>query len=264
MADLSGTLFDLSGRTAVVTGASRGIGEAIARRLAQHGARVVVSSRNLEPCEAVAASINEDEGWKAASAFACNISHRDQLEALIAHANEVFGPVDVLVPNAAVNVHYGPSAEIDEGQIDKILTCNFKSTHFLAHMVAPQMTARGGGAIVIVSSISAFVGNAGIGTYGVSKAADLQLARNLAVEYGPHGVRTNAVAPGVVKTQFAEALWKDPKMEAKVTSEIPARRFGEPDDVAGVVVMLASQAGAWMNGTCVTVDGGTLIGFGGM
>ena len=264
MPDLAGTLFDLSGRVAVVTGASRGIGEAIARRLAQHGARVVVSSRNLEPCEAVAASINEAEGREAASAFACNISHRDQLQALVDHANGVFGPIDILVPNAAVNVHYGPSAEIDEGQIDKILGANFKSTHFLSHMVAPQMAERGGGAIVIVSSISAFVGNGAIGTYGVSKAADLQLARNLAVEYGPRGIRTNAIAPGVVKTQFAEALWTDPKMEAKVTSGIPARRFGEPDDVAGVAVMLASDAGAWMNGSCVTVDGGTLIGSGGM
>ena len=264
MPDLTGTLFDLTDRVAVVTGASRGIGEAIARRLAQHGARVVVSSRNLEPCEAVAASINEAEGREAASAFACNISHRDQLRALVDHANGAFGPIDILVPNAAVNVHYGPSAEIDEGQIDKILGANFKSTHFLSHMVAPQMAERGGGAIVIVSSISAFVGNGGIGTYGVSKAADLQLARNLAVEYGPRGIRTNAIAPGVVKTQFAEALWSDPKMEAKVTSEIPARRFGEPDDIAGIAVMLASDASAWMNGSCVTVDGGTLIGFGGM
>ena len=264
MPDLTGTLFDLTGRTAIVTGASRGIGEAIARRLAQHGARVVVSSRNLEPCEAVAASINEAEGREAASAFACNISYRDQLQALVDHANDAFGPIDILVPNAAVNVHYGPSAEIDEGQIDKILGANFKSTHFLAHMVAPQMAERGGGAIVVVSSISAFVGNGGIGTYGVSKAADLQLVRNLAVEYGPRGIRTNAIAPGVVKTQFAEALWSDPKMEAKVTNEIPSRRFGEPDDVAGIAVMLASDAGAWMNGSCVTVDGGTLIGFGGM
>ena len=265
MPDLSGTLFDLSGRTAVVTGASRGIGEAIARRLAQHGANVVVSSRKLEPCEAVAASINEAEGREAASAFACNISHREQLRALVDHANDRFGPIDILVPNAAVNVHYGPSAEIDEGAIDKILGANFKSTHFLSHMVAPQMKrGGGGGAIVIISSISAFVGNGGIGTYGVSKAADLQLARNLAVEYGPDGIRTNCIAPGVVKTQFAEALWKDPKMEAKVTNEIPSRRFGEPDDVAGVAVMLASPAGAWMNGACVTVDGGTLIGSGGM
>lgn len=264
MPNFTGTLFDLSGKTAIVTGASRGIGEAIARRLAQHGANVVVSSRNLEPCEEVARSIDEAEGRRAASAFACNISHRDQLQALVDHANDVFGPVDILVPNAAVNVHYGPSAEIDEGQIDKIMGCNLKSTHFLSHMVAPQMKAQGGGAIVIVSSISAFVGNAGIGTYGISKAADLQLARNLAVEYGPDGIRTNCIAPGVVKTQFAEALWSDPKMEAKVTSEIPARRFGEPDDVAGIAVMLASRAGGWMNGACVTVDGGTLIGFGGM
>ena len=264
MADLTGTLFDLSGRTAIVTGASRGIGEAIARRLAQHGARVVVSSRNLEPCQAVADGIDADEGRAAASAFACNVSHHDQLEALVAHANEVFGPVDILVPNAAVNVHFGPSAGIEDAQIDKIMGANFKSTHALSHLVAPQMKAAGGGAIVVISSISAFVGNANIGTYGVSKAADLQLTRNLAVEYGPHGIRANAIAPGVVKTQFAERLWTDPGMEEKITNDIPARRFGEPDDIAGVAVMLASRAGAWMNGSCVTVDGGTLIGLGGM
>ena len=264
MTDLTGTLFDLSGKTAIVTGASRGIGEAIARRLAQHGARIVVSSRKLEACEEVAASINEAEGREAASAFACNISHREQLDALVQHTEEALGGIDILIANAAVNVHYGPSAEITEEQIDKIMGCNFKSSHFLSHMVAPGMAARGGGAIVLISSISAFVGNSGIGTYGVSKAADMQLARNLAVEYGPKGIRTNCIAPGIVKTYFAEALWKDPKMEAAVAGQIPARRFGEPDDVAGVAVMLASEAGAWMNGTTVTVDGGTMVGFGGM
>ena len=264
MADLTGTLFDLSGQNAVVTGASRGIGEAIARRLAQHGARVVVSSRKLDACEAVAASINEAEGRDAAVPLACNISHREQLQALVDQATGALGPVTIGVANAAVNVHYGPSAEIDEGQFDKILGANVKSTHLLSHMLAPGMIAAGGGALVIISSISAFVGNAGIGTYGVSKAADMQLARNLAVEYGPKGIRANCIAPGIVRTHFAEALWKDPEVEAHVTSQIPARRFGEPDDVAGVAVMLASEAGAWMNGTTVTVDGGTMVGFGGM
>jgi NAD(P)-dependent dehydrogenase (short-subunit alcohol dehydrogenase family) len=264
MPDLSGTLFDLTGKNAVVTGASRGIGEAIARRLAQHGARVVVSSRKLDACEEVAKSINDAEARDAAVAIPCNISHTEQLQSLIDGANAALGPVDILVANAAVNVHYGPSAEISEEQIDKIMGCNFKSNHFLSHMVAPQMIERGGGAIVIISSISAFVGNSGIGTYGVSKAADLQLARNLAVEYGPKNIRTNCIAPGIVKTYFAEALWKDPKVEAHVSGQIPARRFGEPDDVAGAAVFLASDAGRWMNGTTVTVDGGTMVGFGGM
>lgn len=264
MPDFSGTLFDLSGKNAVVTGASRGIGEAIARRLAQHGARVVVSSRKLDACEEVAKSINDAEERDAAVAIPCNISHKEQLQSLIDSANAALGPVDILVANAAVNVHYGPSAEISEEQIDKIMGCNFKSNHFLSHMVAPQMMERGGGAIVIISSISAFVGNSGIGTYGVSKAADMQLARNLAVEYGPKNIRTNCIAPGIVKTYFAEALWKDPKVEAHVAGQIPARRFGEPDDVAGAAVFLASDAGSWMNGTTVTVDGGTMVGFGGM
>ncbi len=264
MPDLSGTLFDLSGKNAIVTGASRGIGEAIARRLAQHGANVVISSRKLEACQAVAGAINEAEGRDAAVAKACNISHREDLSALVDFAKEAHGPTDILIANAAVNVHYGPSSDITEEQIDKIMGCNFKSNHFLSHMVAPGMKARGGGAIVIISSISAFVGNSGIGTYGVSKAADLQLARNLAVEYGPENIRTNCIAPGIVKTYFAEALWKDPKVEQHVTAQIPARRFGEPDDVAGAAVFLASDAALWMNGQTVTVDGGTMVGFGGM
>lgn len=264
MADLTGTLFDLTGQNAIVTGASRGIGEAIARRLAQHGARVAVSSRKLDACREVADSINEAEGREAAVPIACNISHREQLQALTDEATDTLGPITIGVANAAVNVHYGPSAGIDEGQFDKIIGANVKSTHFLSHMLAPGMAEAGGGALIIISSISAFVGNSGIGTYGVSKAADMQLARNLAVEYGPRNIRTNCIAPGIVRTYFAEALWKDPKVEQQVASQIPARRFGEPDDVAGVAIMLASRAGAWMNGTTVTVDGGTMVGFGGM
>ena len=264
MPDLSGTLFDLSGERAVVTGASRGIGEATARRLAQHGARVVVSSRKLDACRAVADSINETEGREAATPLACNVTRKEELADLLSAAEAAQGTTSVLVANAAVNPHYGPSAEISDEQLDKILTGNLKSAHWLGQMALPRMAERGGGAMILVSSISAFVGNAGIGTYGVTKAADMQLARNLAVEFGPKGCRVTCVAPGIVKTHFAEALWKDPQVEAHVTRQIPSRRFGEPDDIAGVIVMLASRAGAWVNGTTVTVDGGTLVGFGGM
>jgi NAD(P)-dependent dehydrogenase (short-subunit alcohol dehydrogenase family) len=262
MADFNGTLFDLKDKTVVVTGASRGIGEAIARRMAQHGANVVVSSRKIEACEEVANSINEAEGRKAAVPIACNISHRPQLNELIEQTNAALGPVDVLVCNAAVNPAYGPSKDLTEDQIDKIFDCNIKSTHFLSHLVLPQMVERGGGSIVIVSSISAFLGSAGIGMYGVSKAADLAIARNLAVEYGPKNVRINCIAPGIVKTYFAEALWKDPKIEKMVSSMIPMRRFGEPDEIAGAAVFLASDAARWMNGQSITIDGGTIIGTG--
>lgn len=263
-ASAAGTLFDLSGKTAVVTGASRGIGEAIARRLAQHGANVVVSSRKLDACAKVADAINAETGREAAFAVACNISHREHLQALVDAANAKFGRIDTLVCNAAVNPYYGPSAGITEEQFDKIIDCNLKANHFLAHMVLPQMAERKDGAIIIISSISGFVGNAGLGAYGISKAADMQLARNLAVEFGPDNIRVNCIAPGIVKTYFAEALWKDPKVEAQVTRQVPLRRFGEPDDIAGAAVYLAAPAGRWITGQTITVDGGTVIGGGGM
>ncbi len=259
MTDFGGTLFDLAGKTAIVTGASRGIGEAIARRMAQHGANVMVASRNLETCQEVADSINQAEGREAAAAASCNISHREHLEALVEATNKAFGPVDILVNNAAVNPAYGPSKDATEDQIDKIFNCNIKATHFLSHLCLPQMVEQGGGAIVIISSISAFLGSTGIGMYGVSKAADLAIARNLAVEYGPKNVRINCIAPGIVKTYFAEALWKDPKIEKAVTESIPMRRFGVPDEIAGAAVFLASDAAQWMNGQHITIDGGTVI-----
>jgi NAD(P)-dependent dehydrogenase (short-subunit alcohol dehydrogenase family) len=264
MANFEGTLFDLSGKSAIVTGGSRGIGEAIARRLAEHGANVTVSSRKLDACQKVADAINESEGRDAALAVACNISHKEALADLVDQHRDRFGPADILVCNAAVNPAFGPSKDLTDEQIDKIFDCNIKANLRLSHHVLPEMVERGGGAIIIISSISAFVGNKGIGMYGVSKAADLQLARNLAVEYGSSNVRVNCIAPGIVKTYFAEALWKDPEVEKMVTNQIPMRRFGEPDDIAGAAVFLASPAGQWMNGQNITIDGGTLIGFGGM
>lgn len=262
--NFTGTLFDLSGKTAVVTGASRGIGEAIARRLAEHGANVVVSSRNLEPCEAVAASINAATGRSAAVAAACNISRKHELEALVDKANTAFGVVDILVSNAAINPYYGPSAGIADEQFDKIMACNVRSSHWLAHMVLPGMVKKKDGAIVIISSIAGLAGSETIGAYGISKAADLALARNLAVEFGRHNIRVNCICPGVVKTAFAEALWTDPEIEKTVTGKTPMRRFGEPDDIAGAAVFLASPAGRWMTGQGLVIDGGTMIIAGGI
>lgn len=256
------TLFDLSGKTAVITGASRGIGEAIARRLAQHGANVVVSSRRIGVCEEVAASINAELGRLAAKATTCNISHKDDLQKLVDFATKEFGQIDILVSNAAVNPFYGSSADISDEQFEKIMRCNVMSSHWLSQMVVPQMAERNDGAIIIVSSIGAMLGSATIGAYGISKAADLQLARNLAVEYGPNNIRVNCICPGVVKTYFAEALWKDPKVEAMVTKQLPLRRFGCPDDIAGAAVFLASPAGAWMTGQEMVIDGGTVISSG--
>ena len=254
------TLFDLSGKSAIVTGASRGIGEAIAHRLAEHGADVIVSSRKIEACEEVAKSINEKTGRKAAIAAACNIARKEDLEALVAKAMGAFGKIDILVSNAAINPYYGPSSGITDEQFDKIMSANVKSSHWLSQLVLPQMAERKDGAYIIISSIGAFIGSASIGAYGISKAADLQLARNLAVEYGPHNVRINCICPGIVKTYFAEALWKDPQVEKMVSGKLPMRRFGEPDDIAGAAVFLASKAGGWMTGQQIVIDGGALIG----
>ena len=259
-----GTIFDLSGKTAVITGASRGIGEAIARRFAEHGADVVVSSRKIDACEKVAASINEKVGRKAAVAAACNISRKDDLKSLIDFANARLGRVDVLVSNAAVNPYFGSAEGISDEQFDKIMTANVKATHWLSQLVLPQMKERRDGAIIIVSSIGGFIGSDVIGAYNISKAADLALARNLAVEYGRFNIRANCICPGIVKTFFAEALWKDPKIEAHVSGQLPMRRFGEPDDIAGAAVFLASKAGAWMTGQPIIIDGGALVGLGGV
>lgn len=259
---LQNTLFSLEGKTAIVTGASRGIGEAIARQIALHGANVVVSSRKIDACEEVVASIEATVGRKCAKATACNIANKDDLRALVDFTNREFGQIDVLISNAAVNPFYGPSSEITDEQFEKIMRCNVMASHWLSQMVLPQMVDRGDGSIIIISSIGAMVGSATIGAYGISKAADLQLARNLAVEYGPNNVRINCICPGIVKTHFAEALWKDPKVEAMIAKQLPLRRFGEPDDIAGAAVFLASPAGAWMSGQQIVIDGGALISAG--
>lgn len=261
---LENTLFDLGGKTAIVTGASRGIGEAAARHLARHGANVIVSSRKLEACAEVANSINEETAREAAHPVACNISHREQLAELVAATDKKFGPADILVCNAAVNPYFGPSKDISEDQIDKILNCNIKANHFLSHLVLPGMKEKKDGSIIIISSIAGFAGNSNLGMYGISKAADLQLARNLAAEYGPSNIRVNCIAPGIIKTYFAEALWKDPAIEKHVSSQLPMRRFGEPDEIAGAIVFLASPAARYMTGQYMVIDGGTLITAGGM
>ncbi|MEO1014206.1 MAG: SDR family oxidoreductase [Pseudomonadota bacterium] len=252
-------LFDLSGKTAIVTGGSRGIGEAAARRLAEAGARVVVASRDKDACAEVARSINSDLGREAAAATGCNVSRKEDLAALVAFAEDAFGAVDIVVSNAAANVHYGPSQEIDDAAFAKIMTANVNASHWLSQMTMPKMADRKDGVFIIVSSIAAFIGSSTLGAYGVSKAADLQIARNLAVEYGPSNVRANCICPGIVKTKFAEALWKDPKIEAHTSAQLPLRRFGEPDDIAGAVVFLASRAGAWMTGQQIVIDGGALV-----
>ena len=253
------SLFDLTGKVAVITGSSRGIGRAIAERMAEHGAKVVVSSRKAATCEEVAQSINERHGAGAATVIPANISSKDDLQNLVNVTNEKLGRIDVLVCNAASNPYYGPMANITDEQLRKVLDNNIVSNHWLISFVVPQMIARKDGAIIIVSSVGGLRGTPVLGAYAISKAADLQLARNLAIEYGPHNVRVNCIAPGLIKTEFARALWDNPETLKNYSGRTPLRRIGQPDEVAGAAVFLASAAGSFVTGQNIVVDGGSTI-----
>jgi NAD(P)-dependent dehydrogenase (short-subunit alcohol dehydrogenase family) len=252
-------LFDLTGKVAVITGSSKGIGKAIAERMAEHGARVVISSRKAGPCDEVAADINARFGEGRAIAIPANIASKEDLQRLVDETNAAFGQIDILVCNAASNPYAGPMAGISDDQFNKILQNNVVSNHWLIQMVSPQMLERKEGAIIIVSSIGGLRGNSLIGAYNVSKAADMQLARNLAVEWGPVGVRVNCIAPGLVRTDFARYLWENPEILKVATDPAPLRRIGEPDEIAGAAVYLAAPASSYMTGQTMVVDGGITI-----
>jgi NAD(P)-dependent dehydrogenase (short-subunit alcohol dehydrogenase family) len=253
------SLFDLTGKVAVITGSSRGIGRAIAEEYALQGAKVVISSRKQDACEAVAAEINAHHGAGTALAQAASISSKEQLQALIDRSRETFGKIDVLVCNAASNPYYGSLDGISDDQFRKILDNNILSNHWLIQMVLPQMRARRDGAIVVISSIGGLKGSPTIGAYNISKAADFQLVRNYAVEIGPDNVRINAIAPGVVKTDFARALWENPENAEPTLRNTPLRRLGEPREIAGAAVFLGSAASSWMTGREIVIDGGVTI-----
>jgi NAD(P)-dependent dehydrogenase (short-subunit alcohol dehydrogenase family) len=259
MSAAQGTLFDLTAKVAIITGSSRGIGKAIAERMAQHGAKVVISSRKAGPCEEVAAAINAAEGEGTAIAVPANISSKEDLQRVVDETRKAFGKVDIVVCNAASNPYYGPMAGIADDQFRKILDNNIVSNHWLINMVIPEMIERNDGAVIIVSSIGGLRGSPVIGAYNISKAADFQLARNLAHEYGRHGIRVNCIAPGLIKTDFAKALWDNPETLKRSTETVPLRRIGEPDEIAGAAVFLASAAGTFMTGQAVVVDGGATI-----
>jgi NAD(P)-dependent dehydrogenase (short-subunit alcohol dehydrogenase family) len=258
-----GVSFDLSGRSAIITGSSRGIGRAIAECFAGLGANVVISSRKQDACAAVADGINASSGGRAA-AIAANIGVKAELEALVASTRAIFGSIDIVVCNAASNPYHGPMAGISDAQFEKILRNNLMSSHWLCSLVAPAMIERRQGSIIMISSIGGLRGSSVIGAYNISKAAELQMARNLAVEYGPHGVRVNCIAPGLIRTDFARALWDDETNLAKALSSTPLGRIGEPDDVAGVAAFLASDASRYVTGQTVVVDGGATITGGGI
>jgi NAD(P)-dependent dehydrogenase (short-subunit alcohol dehydrogenase family) len=249
-------LFDLTGKVAIVTGSSRGIGLAIAAALAEHGAKVVISSRKQDACDEVAHAINAQHGDERAIAVAANISSKDDLQNLVDETRKAFGKVDVLVCNAASNPYYGPMAGISDDQFRKILDNNVIANHWLISMVAPEMLERGEGSIIIVSSIGGLTSSTMIGAYNISKAADFQLARNLAAEFGPKGVRVNCIAPGLVKTDFARALWEDKELLDRRNATSPLRRIGEPHEIAGAVAFLGSDAATFMTGQTIVTDGG--------
>ena len=252
-------LFSLEGQVAIVTGSSRGIGRAIAERLAEHGAQVVISSRKAEPCSEVAAAINAAHGAGRAISIPANISRKEELRHLVDETTRQLGRIDILVCNAASNPYYGPMAGLADEQFRKILDNNVIANHWLISFAAPQMVARRDGSIIIVSSIAGIRGTPVIGAYGISKAADMQLARNLAHEFGPHNVRVNCIAPGLIKTDFAKALWEDAELLAQRNATTPLRRIGEPDEIAGAAVFLASKAGSFMTGQSLVIDGGVTI-----
>lgn len=254
---MTNSLFDMSGKVALITGSTKGIGRSTAEEMARLGAKVVISSRKADVCEQVAGELKE-QGFEA-MAIPCHVGKKDQLQNLVDKTLEAWGRIDVLVCNAATNPVYGPTAEMTDEAWDKIMETNVKGTFWLTNMVLPGMAERGEGAVVLLSSIAGIRGNTTIGTYGVSKAAEAALARNLAVEWGPSGIRVNSIAPGIVKTDFAKALWEDPVRIKRAEEKTPLRRLGDPVDIAGLAVFLSTKASAYITGQVIVADGGETI-----
>jgi NAD(P)-dependent dehydrogenase (short-subunit alcohol dehydrogenase family) len=249
--------FDLSDKVAIVTGSSKGIGRAIVECMAGQGAKVVVSSRKADACEAVADGIRGKGGQ--AMVIPCNVSRRPEVDALVAGTLKAWGQIDILVCNAAVNPVYGPLAQLTDEAFDKIMGANVKATIWLANLALPGMAERGGGALIIISSIGGMRGSEMLGAYGISKAADFSLARSLAVEWGPKNIRVNCIAPGLIKTDFARALWENEDAVAKRNARTPLRRLGTPEEIGGVATFLASPAASYITGQVIVADGGVTI-----
>lgn len=250
-------LFSLAGKVAIVTGSTRGIGRAIVEQMALAGAKVVVSSRKPEACDQTLAELKA--AGHEAIAVPCNVGYKDQCERLVRTALDTWGRVDTLVLNAAINPYFGPMQDMSDDVFDKMIATNLKAQLWLCKLVCPQMAELGGGAIVIISSIAALRGNSMQGMYGLCKAADIQLARNLALEWGAQGIRANAISPGLVKTDFARVLYENPERLKRRLESIALGRLGEPNDIAGISVCLASDAGRFVTGQNFVVDGGETI-----
>jgi|TARA_B110000305_G_C19291167_1_gene564267 NAD(P)-dependent dehydrogenase (short-subunit alcohol dehydrogenase family) len=253
------SLFNLKNKGFLITGSSKGIGKSIAVHAAKEGAKVIISSRKIDVCISVAEEINLDIGSEVAFPIACNIAEEDQLNKLVTEAKTLIGQIDVLVCNAATNPFMGSMRDIPSDAFDKIMHNNIKSNHVLSNLVIPEMIERKDGAIILVSSIGGLRGSSLLGTYNMSKAADIMMVKNIASEFGQFNIRANAIAPGLIKTDFAKALWENPEILKVFTDKLPMQRIGEPDEIAGVALMLASKAGTYINGQTIVVDGGSTI-----
>ena len=243
------SLFDLTGKVALLTGASKGMGLAMATALAEHGATVVISARKQDQLDTAAEGINALGKGRAFGV--------EQLQALVDKTHELAGPIDIVIGNAGVNPYYGKTSEIPDDAYTKTMDANVRSNLWLAQMTAPDMVAKGSGSMAFTSSIGAFKASEMLGTYGMSKLALIGLVRNLAAEFGPKGIRFNAICPGLVKTEFARELWDNPEVAKRIENEIPMRRLGDPEDFAGLAVYLASDASKYMTGQALTVCGGS-------
>ena len=250
------SLFNLKNKSFLITGSSKGIGKSIAFHAADHGAQVIISSRKIDACKETAKEINEHCGAEVAFPIQANIAHEAELNNLVDQTNKLLGKIDVLICNAATNPFMGSMADIPSDAFDKVMNNNIKANHILTNLVTPQMIERKDGVIIIISSVGGTIGSNLIGTYNISKAADIQMVKNIAVEYGHHNIRANTVAPGLIRTDFARGLWENPVIHEQYTKTHPMRRIGEPEEVAGAVIMLASNAGKYINGQTIIVDGG--------
>ncbi|MFD2562019.1 SDR family NAD(P)-dependent oxidoreductase [Aquimarina rubra] len=249
--------FNLEGKVAIITGSSKGIGKSIAQGLAEHGAKVVISSRNQEAVDEVAAEFKA-AGLEAVG-IACHIGKADQRKQLVQKTIEHYGGVDILVNNAAINPIYGPIEDAEEEVFDKIMDVNVKAPWMLSNLILPSMQERGGGSIINIASVEALHPGAGLGLYSTSKAALLMLTKNQAKEWGQYGIRANVLCPGLIKTKFSAALWQNEKLLNKIEKTLPTARMGMPDEMAGMVCLLASEAGAYMTGSVYNADGGYMI-----
>ncbi|MBP2832062.1 glucose 1-dehydrogenase [Aquimarina sp. U1-2] len=249
--------FDLKGKVAVITGSSKGIGKAIAQGVAEHGAKVVISSRNQEAVDKVVSEF-KGEGLEAIG-ISCHIGKHEQRQHLVNETIATYGGIDILINNAAINPVYGPIEDAEETVFDKIMDVNVKAPWMLSNLVLPSMKKRNGGSIINIASVEALHPGAGLGLYSTSKAALLMLTKNQAKEWGQYGIRANVVCPGLIKTKFSAALWKNEKLLQKMEKTLPSARMGMPDEIAGLVCLLSSDAGAYMTGSVYNADGGYMI-----